>query len=560
MKTVAVLIAFLSVTAFADDEKVLKSKIQKVTVYQQGAQIKQQATYSLTKGIHTLIIEGVSPSIDPNSLQVQGTGNIVLLESKYSVFYPLPDPVVINPNTIPAEILREINFLNDSIADLDFEIAENNYKIDVLLSEKAIIANNGTIKGVGKVNDSIPLLKEAILYYHIKMNEINKELLMYERKRLMQSKTKNRMQNRLATLANYNVNNSFQQPGPKPPVHRIEVMLSAVEATTGKLDITYLTANAGWIPLYDFRSSGSKSTVDLTYKGMVYQNTGIDWEDVKLSLSTNNPYVNRIKPTLNPWYLDFYTYIYNEDERAKRAYGGGIDNNSPATTESADKDSDDFLAKTSADFTTMIEQLLSVEYSIDLPYNIKSDGKHNMVLVDNKSLETEFLYYSIPKLDLSVYLVARLSDLGKLNLIPGKANLFHDGAYLGETWIDPRTMSDTLDLSLGKDSKFNISRTLLKNESKEKVVGDKVLKTFAYQIELKNHHDKSISLILQDQIPVVRNSEIEVEVLNVSKGIVNDISGIVTWNLKLKPLESATFSLTYTVKYDKTKQINLAYN
>jgi len=345
-------------------------------------------------------------------------------------------------------------------------------------------------------------------------------------------------------------------------VHRIEITLSVDEAATGKVEVSYLVGNAGWTPLYDFRSSGTKSTVDLTYKAMVYQNTGVDWDDVRLNLSTNNPYINKTKPTLHPWYLDFYTYSYYEDDREKKAYAGGVHNAPALASESGStKEVDEtFDAKTAADFTTMIEQLLSVEYSIDLPYNIKSDGKQNMVLVNNKSLETEFMYYSIPKLDLSVYLVARLTDLGKLNLIPGKANLFHDGAYLGETWLDPTTMSDTLDLSLGKEFKIGVTRTLLKNESKEKVVGDKILKTYAYQIELKNHLDRNISLILQDQIPVVRNSEIEIEVLEVSKGLINDVSGIINWNIKMKPQESAIFYLTYTVKYDKTKQINLAYN
>ena len=239
--------------------------------------------------------------------------------------------------------------------------------------------------------------------------------------------------------------------------------------------------------MYDFRSSAAESKIDLTYKAHVYQNTGIDWDDVNLSLSTNNPYANKTKPVLNPWYLDYYTYTnnnydYDNGQRSQKAYAGGI-HNAPASTISESLAQDDIVAKTSADFTTMIEQLISVEYAIDLPYSIKSDNKKNMVLINNKTLNTEFLYYAIPKLDLSVFLVARITALGDLNLVPGKANLFHDGAYIGETWLDPSTMSDTLDLSLGKDPNILVKRTLLKNESKEKIVGDKIVKTF-YQTYL----------------------------------------------------------------------------
>ena len=562
MKKLLFIAGFCSLISFAEGESTIKSKINQVTVYQQGAQIERKAYYSVNKGIHTLIIEGVSPNIDPNSLQVTATGNVIILDSKYTIFYPKPEPVLNAPGAIPKEILKEIGLLNDSIFNLDYELTEIQYKVDVLNSEKRIIENNGTIKGQGKVNDSIPLLKDAILYYHQKMNEINKELLVLQRKQSLMQKSRNRMNKRLADLSNYNSNNNFNQPANKPPVHQLEITVSAEETTNGKVNVSYLVSNAGWIPMYDFRSSAAESKIDLTYKAHVYQNTGIDWDDVNLSLSTNNPYANKTKPVLNPWYLDYYTYTnnnydYDNGQRSQKAYAGGI-HNAPASTISESLAQDDIVAKTSADFTTMIEQLISVEYAIDLPYSIKSDNKKNMVLINNKTLNTEFLYYAIPKLDLSVFLVARITALGDLNLVPGKANLFHDGAYIGETWLDPSTMSDTLDLSLGKDPNILVKRTLLKNESKEKIVGDKIVKTFAYKIELKNHKTRSIKLILQDQIPVVRNSEIEIELLEASKGKLNDITGILTWNVKLKPSESAEFDLIYSVKYAKTKQINLA--
>ena len=136
---------------------------------------------------------------------------------------------------------------------------------------------------------------------------------------------------------------------------------------------------------------------------------------------------------------------------------------------------------TADNFTNMVKQLISVQYEIDLPYTIESDNEKNMVLINTKSLNTEFIYYAIPKLDLSVYMVARITELSELNLIPGKANLFHDGTYLGNTWINPGTMEDTLDLSFGKDPNIIVKRTLIKNDSKEKIVGDKIIKSMAYK-------------------------------------------------------------------------------
>lgn len=570
MKHLIFALSFISAVAFgASKEKVVSSTIKQVTVYQQGAQITRKSSYSVSKGTSVIIIEGISPSIDPRSLQVKTSGDAVLLESKYNIFYPQPE---VNPNptnAVPAKIIKAINLLQDSIADVQFNKSDISLQIEVLQSEKLIIANNGTIKGEGKVNDSIPLLQDAIAFYHTKMNEINKSILILQRDLNREQKDLNRMNMRLTNLNNYNYNNGLTPPGNKPPVHRLEITLSSLAAASGRIEVSYLVGNAGWIPLYDIRSEASQQKIDLTYKAQVYQNTGIDWENVKLNLSTNNPYTNKTKPTLNPWYLDYYAYQY-KDNRAKKSTTGsaGLGYNAPTTAyldseesvESADDVSFDWNGETSANFTQIIEQLISVEYKIDLNYDIKSDNKKNMVLIDTKNLKTEYMHYAVPKLDLSVYLVARITDLESLNLVPGKANLFHDGSYLGETYLNPSVMSDTLDLSLGKDPNVIIKRTLIKKETKEKIVGDKIVKTMAWNIEIKNQRNKTIPIIIEDQIPVSRNSEIEIEIVDVSKAKLNEISGILTWNMKLRSGANENLKVSYTVKYDKTQNIDLVMN
>ncbi|UKN03196.1 DUF4139 domain-containing protein [Paracrocinitomix mangrovi] len=551
----------------AKKEKNITSNIQKVTVYTQGAQVQRKASYAVDKGITTLIIEGVSPNIDPNSLQVQATGEIVILDSKYHIFYPQPDPVLNAKNAIPEKILKEIAALEDSLFNLGYDISDLQYKIGVLNSEKKIIENNGTIKGVGKVNDSIPLLKDAVKFYHEQMMQINTQLLKLDRAKFILTKEQNRMNSRLADLKNYNQNNNFKPNQPAPPIHQIKVTVSSESSQTGRIKLSYLVSQAGWVPMYDLRSSAAADKVDLTYKAHVYQNTGVDWEGVKLSLSTNNPYANKTKPLLTPWYLDYNNYRRDQYQAKKsdtRA-GNGLGQvpsmeNKMAESNEMELAYDDYDAKTAQNFTTMVEQLLSVEYDIDLPYDIMSDNEKNMVLVNTKSLNTEYMYYAVPKLDLSVYMVARISDLGDLNLIPGTANLFHDGAYLGNTWIDPGIMADTLDLSLGKDPNLVVKRTLLKNDSKERVVGDKVVKTLAYKIQIRNHKNSSVKLIVQDQVPISRKKEIEVSIDELSRGELNEITGIINWNTRIKNASTKEIDLKFTVKYDKTEYVNLAIN
>ena len=566
MKSLLLITLFISVSFIgkAEEKKsIVKSKITKITVYQQGAQIKRKASFNVVKGINKIILTGISPNIDPNSIQVTASGKVVLLDSKFSSVYPEVNEY--EYNTAPPEIKKQIDVLMDSIFELKYVIMDVQNKIDVLNSEKNILNNNGTVKGTGKVNDSIPLLKDAMAFYHSKMNHINTELLKLNRKKMLLTRKEGKMTDRLNNLKNYTTNHQIDINKKYEPVHQIEITLSAKEAQSGKIYVNYLVNNAGWIPQYDLRNQTSNNTIKLTYKAQVYQNTGVEWNDVRLTLSTNNPYANKTKPELSPWYLNYSMYQQSEKTsslqykkmRTTHAYG----NNAPVANyevEETNAPSDEVV--TSESFTEVIKQLISVDYAIDLPYTIKSNNEKYMVLVNSKTLDTKYKYYSVPKIDLSCYLVAQITNLDELDLVPGQANIFHNNSYLGTTYLNPAIMNDTMNLSLGKDPKLLVTRTTLKNESKQKVVGDKIVKTYAYHIEVKNHKSSTVKITLQDQIPISQNKEIEIELINGSKGHLNEVTGLMEWDLKLKPKETKKINLVYTIKYDRTQQINLVMN
>ena len=140
----------------ANDKEIVKPVLSEVTVYAQGAQLFQKANYTIKPGITEVIIEGVSPYIDANSLQVKATGAAVIIDSKYSLFYPKPEEV--NLEGLPLKIRKDIQLLEDSLKMMGYDIQDIQDEIDVLTATKNILANNGAIRGQGKVNDSINLL------------------------------------------------------------------------------------------------------------------------------------------------------------------------------------------------------------------------------------------------------------------------------------------------------------------------------------------------------------------------------------------------------------------
>lgn len=554
MKKCIFLLATLLLTGnlLANEEKIVPSEISKVTVFTQGAQIFRTSSYSIAKGVTEVIIEGISPNIDANSLQVKASGSVIILDSKYSIFHPKPEDIKLEG--LPLQVRKDILSKEDSLFNLNYQLQTLQDEIDVLNATKHILANNGAIKGHGKVNDSIALLKEAIDYYTLKMMEVNKKLQVLNRDKSKLTHKKAGLEARLNDLRHWQTNNDLQGK-PKGPVHRITVTLKANDYAKGRLDISYLVSQAGWIPMYDLRSEIANGKVNLNYKAQVYQNTGNDWEEVPLSISTNNPYQNKTKPTLHPWYIDFNLYGNNgygraeQDQLQKKAER--LNYSQPMSV----NEEINYDAITADKFVQVVDHVISAEFKIDLPYTIRSNNEHHMVLVKNIDLDANYKYYTVPKYDAAAYLVAELTKLDDLQLVPAKANIFFDGSYIGETYLDPSTMDDTLELSLGKDPNIIVKRTLVQKECKEKVIGTKTERTFAYRIDIKNLKASNIEIVVQDQIPITQNAEIEITADELCKGELDKNTGIVEWKIPIKTMGNKEIKFSYTVKHNKDQNI-----
>ena len=546
----AILPSFCSLAA--NDKEIIKSSVSEVTVYTSGAQIYRKANFNVKPGITELIIEGVSPNIDPKSLQVKAFGNVVLIDSKYQVYYPEPEKPKLEG--LPLKIRKDINLLQDSINNIQFDIREIQDEIDVLNTSKTILSNNGAIRGQGKVNDSIQLLKQAMDYYQLKMNEINKKLQVLNRRMKGKNSTLQEMNNRMTDLQNYQSSNTPKIA--EGPIHRIIVTLQSKEVVAGRLAISYLASGASWVPTYDIRSEITSGKVNLTYKASIQQNTGENWNDVQLTLSTNDPYQNKIKPDLHPWYVDYYNLgavngRYNS-YGITAAPSAQYDKKATADSESLREESE-----TAANFTTVINRVLSAEYKIDLPYTIESSDDSHLVLVRNVDLTANYRYYTVPKIDPGVFLVAEVLKLEDLQLVPASANIFFDGTYIGETYIDPTTMNDTLKLSLGKDPNIIAKRIILKKDFKEKIIGNDIERTYSYEISLKNLKATTVEVVIEDQIPVTTNGEIVIEAINTGKANYDKTTGKLTWimDLKTKAMDKMTYS--FKIKYPKDQNVIL---
>jgi uncharacterized protein (TIGR02231 family) len=325
------------------------------------------------------------------------------------------------------------------------------------------------------------------------------------------------------------------------------------------LEISYLSNAATWNPFYDLRVENVKDPINMLYKAQVIQNTGIDWKKVKLTLSSGNPNQNNQAPLLSSWFLRYgenqsnYGYMNQMDKRnqiqgnmrAKPIQAEMLVESAPAP----------MVKKSISQYTTVAENQLNVSFDIDIPYDILSNGKVHSVALKDIKLPASYKFYAVPKVEKEAFLLAEIADYSKYNLLPGEANIIFEGMYVGKTTINPSQTADTLNLSMGRDKKVSIKREKVVDKSGTKFLSSKKEQTFTFDITVRNNKKENIDLLLKDQYPLSTDTTIEIELLQSDGAKVNTETGILTWQLQLKPSETKKIRISYKVRYPKDQII-----
>ena len=202
-----------------------------------------------------------------------------------------------------------------------------------------------------------------------------------------------------------------------------------------------------------------------------------------------------------------------------------------------------------------MENQTNVEFNIDNPYSIPTDGKQYLVEINQVEVKSGFQYYVAPKINTDVFLTAQLTDWNKYSFLSGEANLYFEGTFIGKSLIDVNNAADTLNLSLGTDKNIVVTRTLEKNLTQNQTFGSNKKETKSWVIEIKNRKNQKINLLVDDQVPVSQNSSIEVEIQEASGAKPDALTGKVSWNFLLNSQEDKKVQLTYMVKYPKSQQV-----
>lgn len=525
----------------------IPSRITEATVYRSGAKLTNVASVRLTAGSNQIVFEKLPVDLNPNSIQVRIEGKADLL----SAFFRRATIELNQPNGSVIKALQDsIETVNDRILRL---VSEN----EILNKEENSLQENQKRVGAGEHSTlSVNDWKEMTQYYRNRLTEIKNRQLEITFQRRKEDRQMAGMNERLRKLNN----RETQTLG--------EIVLQIESATPQTLNIScvYFITQAYWTPAYDLRAEAIDKPLRMVYKAVVSQQSGFDWQTVKLKLSSARPLSNNNRPILTPQFIDYYVArsARNQDDGLALSREN-IFNLSQSQVRSADRRD---MAKPSSgpgdlgevvvtDEEVVLEESASgEEFEITAPQSIVSGAEPQTVRYKEEQMDAIYQYHAVPKMDPGVFLLAKIPNYGRYGLLSGTAQIFFKDTYVGQSEIDTKTVSDTLLLSLGRDEDISIKRV----KPTDLAYTPKFLNNFkrelvAYDIVVKNNKKIPVNIEILDQIPVSKQDEITVELEEKSGAQYTADFGKLLWHLEVPAYGSKTLRFKYWLKYPKDRTV-----
>jgi len=334
------------------------------------------------------------------------------------------------------------------------------------------------------------------------------------------------------------------------------VQMNNTKAIQGNLEVSYVTSSASWQAYYDLRAKSITAPLEILYKAKVMQSSGVDWKNVKLTLSTGNPIQNSNAPLLNPSYAQYY--VANQGLNAFQGRIAGLQVQNKIQSMRASDEvvfTEAAIMPVAKPKTEIKENQLNASFDIEVPYDIISNGEPHVVTLKEYVQPATFKYYAVPKLEKDAFLLAEVNDFEKLNLVPGEANIIFENMYVGNSYINPSVTSDTLNLSMGRDKAITLKRERIMDVKSNQQSGSSKRQTYTYELRVRNGKSTAIDMLLKDQYPISTDKSIEIELTDNGGAMVNKETGILTWMINVKPGETKTYRFTFTVKSPKDKVV-----
>ncbi|KAI9217647.1 hypothetical protein BC828DRAFT_390610 [Blastocladiella britannica] len=265
---------------------------------------------------------------------------------------------------------------------------------------------------------------------------------------------------------------------------------TATETVPVNLIVSYSVDTARWIPHYDLRVSSHRAQVQVTYAAKLNQNSGDDWKDTDLILSTASARDNaggKAPEFTAPWMIhkvNPQAYFSSMSKRKTAAPGGGFgsygggggdDESRMMMDEDSDSDGSDWDGPTTTTTSvvggfgsasksrkrssrgggvqsaTTSSGAVAALFGLPVPISVATGTEGKRVSVARVELPVTMVHETVPKLSPVAYLIGTATNKSEYTFLAGEANVFLDGSYICKSEMPLVQPGATFSMTLGVD-------------------------------------------------------------------------------------------------------------
>ncbi len=548
MKTLATLAAvppLLALTfgaALANAPAPLTTKIAAVTVYADRAQVTRTGAVELTATPKRVIISGLPGWIDEDSVRATltpGSGRILDVVVERDFLAEASEEAVRTAEAAVNEINDELLAIGDEEAVLRAEIAQieavRAFSLDKLPRDMATRPM--------KIQD----FSETVDFIAATLRKDRKALRdLALRRRTLQPELSARTRARDELLA-------------RTQLEKRNVTIEFEGKGRATLGLSYLTPGATWEPMSEMRAVAGGASMSLVQLAQVVQTTGEDWEGAKLAFSTQRPADTLAVPEAQSLLLGaggaglgvVLGRMGESFQKAQSTYSA--QNRMAARGNSAYLANVDrqmqIQARSTAAFEALKRRGTTAHYNALSDRPIRTDGKPIRVPIAKADYQVTTNVVAVPEVSLNAVQTAQIVNTGDQPILPGRAALFVNGAFVGTSELPFVAPGETFTTYLGVHERVKLGRSLDRKRSKLDRGKRRSDLRVSYIISAENLGDAPIDVDLSDRVPVAEIDDIDVESVRIPKGSKRNADGIVRWTVTLKPGETKRWRIQYDLEY-----------
>lgn len=504
------------------------SRVSAATVYPEGATVTREAEFSAPAGQHDLILTDLPRDTPLASVRVALEGAWLGGVRTRQDYVP---PREAQDSAALEAARAEVERLEDALRAGRAQVA------DIRLEADAARARLRFLEGIGKA-EGLAAQDPAALGDMVAM--IGRETLEARRAETTAERRADAAERALKDLmeelsrARQALGALVPETGPRA---LLAVAIRAEGPVRGRLTITYTLPQAGWQPLYDLHLARDEGRVRIERGAFVRQETGENWRDIALTLSTRRPAEQGAPGEIHPW----IPRIMDPDEirPMPRVKAGGalMEMAAPAAEAAAMAD----MARPEFDG-------LSVRYAYPAPVSVASGADRVRLMLPPVEAQAEIEARAVPLVDQTAFLLARVTNSDADVILPTpEARFYLDGRYVGQRWLPFAAAGAEMALSFGPIEGLVLERVVkTRSEGDRGLINRASERREAVEITVENLTGEAWPLRVLDRVPVSEQDDLSITWdarPEPDETDVEDRRGILAWRFDLEPGARRTISL-----------------